>query len=229
MSSSKDKVWEILGYRYKSHPWHGINIGENAPNVVTAFVEIVPNDTVKYEIDKVSGYLKIDRPQKFSNIIPALYGFVPQTYCGDQVAEFSAQKSGKSNISGDKDPLDICILTERNISHGNLLVEAIPIGGFRLLDGGEADDKIIAVLKGDEVYEQWSDISLCPEALIKRLQHYFLTYKNLPGAAVNRCEITHTYGKEEAHEVIRRSMTDYHRDYGNLEETLSRLLAEKIA
>jgi inorganic pyrophosphatase len=224
MENQKGNIWEILGLRYKSHPWHGVSIGKNAPEVVTSFVEIVPTDTVKYEIDKDSGYLKIDRPQKFSNIIPALYGFIPQTYCDKEVAELCMQKSGRINIIGDKDPLDICILTERNISHGNILVQAIPIGGFRLLDGGEADDKIIAVMKGDEVYQNWDDISKCPESIVKRLEHYFLTYKNLPGVPVNRCEIVETYGREEALEVIRKSQMDYLAEYGNLEKVLSKLL-----
>ena len=74
-----DKLWKMIGLRYKSHPWHGVEIGKNAPEVVTAFIEVIPTDTVKYEVDKKSGYLKIDRPQRFSNIVPALYGFVPQT------------------------------------------------------------------------------------------------------------------------------------------------------
>jgi inorganic pyrophosphatase len=226
MNSYKERIWEIMGLRYKSHPWHGVNIGDNAPDLVTAFIEIVPTDTVKYEIDKESGYLKVDRPQKFSNIIPALYGFIPQTYCDTEVANFCSLKTNRSGIVGDKDPLDICILTESNISHGNILVKAIPIGGFRLLDGGEADDKIIAVMHGDEVYQNWRDIKEVPEVLIRRLQHYFLTYKNLPGASTNRCEITHTYGREEAHEVIRKSIADYQREYGNLEDVLSKVLLD---
>ncbi|MBA3899838.1 MAG: inorganic pyrophosphatase [Bacteroidetes bacterium] len=228
MTDYKERIWEILGLRYKSHPWHGVNIGDEAPEIVTAFIEIVPTDTVKYEIDKESGYLKIDRPQKFSNIIPALYGFVPQTYCDTKVAAFCAEKTGRENIIGDKDPLDICILTERNISHGNLLVKAIPIGGFRMIDGGEADDKIIAVMKGDEVYQTWKDISEVPESIVKRLEHYFLTYKNIPGEVPNRCEITHTYGREEALEVIRRSQLDYEKEYGNLEEVLSKILVDRL-
>lgn len=70
-----DPIVRLMGLRYKSHPWHGLDIGEDAPNVVTAFIEMVPTDTVKYELDKVSGYIKIDRPQKYSNVVPALYGF----------------------------------------------------------------------------------------------------------------------------------------------------------
>jgi len=146
------KIWKMIGLRYKSHPWHGVEIGTDAPSIVTSFIEVIPSDTVKYEVDKSSGYLKIDRPQKFSNIVPALYGFVPQTYCKDQVAEFCMEKTGREGIVGDDDPLDICVLTEREITHGNILVQAKPIGGLRMIDGGEADDKIIAVLKNDEVY-----------------------------------------------------------------------------
>ncbi|MGZ8191607.1 MAG: inorganic pyrophosphatase [Methylococcaceae bacterium] len=197
-----------MNIQHKAHPWHGIHPGEKAPSIVTAFIEIVPSDTVKYEIDKTTGYLKIDRPQKFSNTVPTLYGFLPQTYCAEKVAEFAALKSGKEVGKGDGDPLDICVLSERTVTHGNIILQAIPIGGFRLLDKGEADDKIIAVMKGDEFYRQWNDVSDCPVSYINRLRHYFLTYKNLPGEK-STCEITHVYGRDEAHEVIRRSMEDY--------------------
>jgi inorganic pyrophosphatase len=197
-----------MNREYKAHPWHGISPGDSAPSIVTAFIEIVPTDTVKYEIDKVSGYLKIDRPQKFSNTVPALYGFIPRTYCAEQVAEFAAVKSGRTVIKGDGDPLDICVLSERTITHGDLILPAIPIGGFRLLDKGEADDKIIAVMKDDEFYRQWRDVSDCPVSYINRLKHYFLTYKSLPEEE-NSCEITNIYGREEAHEVISKSMADY--------------------
>ena len=195
--------------KFKSHPWHGIAIGDNAPQVITAFIEIVPTDTVKYEIDKESGYLKIDRPQKFSNVVPTLYGFIPQTYCDVKVAEFAALKSGKVVSKGDGDPLDICVLSEKTITHGDIILQAIPIGGFRLIDKDEADDKIIAIMKGDEVFEGWKDIADCTEAVIDRLKHYFLTYKNIPGAEKPTCEITHIYGRDEAYEVIKRSQEDY--------------------
>ncbi len=201
-----------MNIQHKAHPWHGIHPGDNAPAVVTAFIEIVPSDTVKYEIDKTTGYLKIDRPQKFSNTIPTLYGFIPQTYCAERTAEFAALKSGKTVARGDGDPLDICVLSERSVTHGNIILQAIPIGGFRMLDKGEADDKIIAVMKGDEFYRQWNDVSDCPASYINRLKHYFLTYKSLPGEA-SSCEITHVYGRDEAHEVISRSMADYQTHY----------------
>jgi inorganic pyrophosphatase len=203
-----------MSIRHKAHPWHGIEAGDSAPNIVTAFIEIVPSDTIKYEIDKVSGYLRIDRPQKFSNMIPTLYGFIPQTYCAEEVAEYAELKSGRKVMKGDCDPLDICVLSERSVTHGDILVQAVPIGGFRLLDSGEADDKIIAVMKGDEFYRQWNDVLDCPQSYIDRLKHYFLTYKHLPSEELI-CEITHVYGREEAHEVIKRAMADYQHHYGH--------------
>lgn len=195
--------------KFRAHPWHGISIGEKFPEQINVYIEIVPSDTVKYEIDKESGYLKIDRPQKFSNIIPALYGFIPQTYCGKTVAALSSEKTGKPNLKGDGDPLDICVLSERNITHGDILLRAIPIGGFRLIDRGEADDKIIAVMANDEVYKEFKDLSDCPDAIVNRLKHYFLTYKNMPGLDEHLCEITEAYGQAEAFDVIKRSWNDY--------------------
>ena len=217
----------MIGLRYKSHPWHGIEIGENAPEVVTSFIEIIPSDTVKYEIDKVTGYLKVDRPQKFSNIVPALYGFVPQTYCKQRVAEYCMKKTGKKGIVGDSDPLDICILTEREITHGNITVQAVPIGGFRMIDGGEADDKIIAVLQHDALYGRWDDVAKVPPKIIDRLKHYFLTYKQLPGEK-EHCEISHVYGREEALDVIEASRKDYDEVYGDLEDVMSMTLLEAM-
>ena len=192
---------------FKPHPWHGIPIGKGAPGKITAFIEMVPSDTCKYEIDKFSGYLKIDRPQKFSNIIPALYGFIPQTYCGIKTAKFAGEKAERK-LQGDCDPLDICVFTEREIPHVDILVDARIIGGMRMIDGGEADDKIIAVLAQDEIYD-FDDIKDAPQRLINRLKHYFLTYKQIPGEEDAQCEITHIYGSEEAKEVLRLSMEDY--------------------
>ncbi len=220
MDKALKSLWDNMGMRHQSHPWHGINIGEEAPEIVMSFIEMTPHDHVKYEIDKESGFLKVDRPQKFSNIVPALYGFIPQTYCAEEVGKYCMEMSGKSNIHGDEDPLDILVLTERNITHGNILVPAIPIGGIRMIDDGEADDKIIAVLKGDEAYS-WYDIGKVPVSIINRLRHYFLTYKNIPGESYNKVEITTIYGKEEALEVILRSQMDYHNHYGHIENKLS--------
>lgn len=196
--------------KYKPHPWHGLSIGKDAPETVIAYIEIVPSDTVKYEIDKVSGFRKVDRPQKFSNTSPALYGFIPQTYCGEQIAKYAASKCKLKVVKGDGDPLDICVITERNITSGDIILEAIPIGGFRMIDKHEADDKIIAVLKQDAVYGHLRDISQCPPALINRLKHYFLTYKSIPGTdEENQVEIADVYNRAEALEVIKKSMIDY--------------------
>jgi inorganic pyrophosphatase len=195
--------------QFKAHPWHGISIGNDAPNFVTAFIEIVPTDTVKYEIDKQSGYLKVDRPQKFSNIIPALYGFIPQTYSGKKSGAYSAKQSQRESLNGDSDPLDICVLSERNITHGDIILKAIPIGGFRLIDKGEADDKIVAVMAKDEFYTGFKDISDIPSSILQRLKHYFLTYKNMPGIEEHVCEIVQVYGREEALKVIKLGMEDY--------------------
>jgi inorganic pyrophosphatase len=215
-----DPIGKLMGLRYKSHPWHGVDIGAEAPETVTSFIEMVPTDTVKYEIDKETGYLKIDRPQKYSNVIPALYGFIPQTFCSEMVAEYCMEKSGKKDIVGDHDPLDICILTEKVIAHGDILVIARPIGGFRMIDGNEADDKIVAVMNNDAVYGEYKDLADCSLMVINRLKHYFLTYKDLPGQQRD-AEITHTYGIEEAHEVIKRSMKDYQHKFDNLRNMLS--------
>jgi inorganic pyrophosphatase len=133
-----DPIGRLMGLRYKSHPWHGVFLGKDAPVEVTAFIEVVPTDTVKYEIDKDSGYLRVDRPQKFSNVVPALYGFIPQTFCGNLVGEYCNEKTGRKDIKGDGDPIDICVLTEKTLSHGDLLVNARPIGGFRMIDGNQA-------------------------------------------------------------------------------------------
>ena len=192
-----DPIARLMGLRYKSHPWHGLEVGDDAPEVVTAFIEMVPTDTVKYELDKVSGYIKIDRPQKYSNVVPALYGFIPQSYCGGLVAEYAMQQTQRTDIQGDCDPLDICVLTERTISHGDIIARVRPIGGFRMLDGNEVVD---------------------------RLKHYFLTYKDMPGEEGQRkVEITHVYGREEAYEVIRRSLEDYKNHFEGLEDILSRV------
>lgn len=197
---------------FRPHPWHGIEPGENLPETVTAFIEIVPTDNVKYEIDKLSGYLKVDRPQKFSNIVPALYGFIPKTYCGTGIGEYASKKTGKKKMRGDGDPLDILVLTERIIPRGDIILEAIPIGGLRMIDKNEADDKIIAVMSNDQLYGKWQNISDVPKEIIERLKHYFLTYKKMPGEKTSVCEITHVYGKKEAHQVIQIAIRDYQKE-----------------
>ncbi|MBK7706274.1 MAG: inorganic pyrophosphatase [Acidobacteria bacterium] len=192
----------------KAHPWHGIPIGDNVPDEVTVFIEIVPRDTVKYEVDKETGYLKIDRPQQYSNVVPANYGFIPQSYCSERIANLARAKTDIEISGGDGDPLDILVLSEHHIPRGDIILKARPIGGFCLIDGGEADDKIIAVLKGDKVFEQYQEISELPKGILERFEHYFLTYKSLPDEK-NKCEIAFSYGREDSYRVIEAAILDY--------------------
>jgi len=209
----RDPILNLINLFGRAHPWHGVDIGPQAPEEVHCYVEIVPTDTVKFELDKTTGLLKADRPQKYSNHCPTLYGLIPQTHAGKRVGDFCSKAINRPNIQGDNDPLDICILSEKPILRGDILVTAKPIGGIRAVDGNEADDKIIAVMKGDLVYENIEDIGDCPLNLIDRLKHYFLTYKESPedlsGNAPRRMEITHIYGRNEAHQVIKLSQLDY--------------------
>lgn len=201
--------------KYTAHPWHGIRIGDKAPEVVTAFIEIVPTDTVKYEIDKESGWLKVDRPQQFSNIVPALYGFIPQTLCDREVGRFCSEKTGRPGIGGDQDPMDILVLSEKTFPNSGFITQAIPIGGLRMIDKNEADDKIIAVLKDDAVYGKVTELEQLDEKILNRLRHYFLTYKDLPGSGEQRkVEINAVYGRREALQVIQCSINDYKNRFG---------------
>lgn len=192
----------------KAHPWHGIDIGEDAPRELTVFIEIVPTDTVKYEVDKETGYLKIDRPQKYSNVVPANYGFIPRTYCGEAIAGYARHRTDIAIAGGDRDPLDILVLSEHHIPRGDIILKAKPIGGFCLVDDGEADDKIVAVLKGDKVYGDFDELAQLHAGIRERFAHYFLTYKNLPDEQ-RICEIAYSYGRESAYEVINASIADY--------------------
>ena len=169
----------------------------------------MPTDTVKYEVDKESGYLSLDRPQKFSNIVPSLYGFLPKTYCSTHMAELTNKSLARMDIEGDGDPLDICVLTEKDVTHGDIIVRARPIGGLRLLDHNQADDKIIAVLKNDAVYGNIRDIDELPTQIVRRLIHYFTTYKDIPGENTQRMKFITIYGVDVAKDVILRSMKDY--------------------
>ncbi|MES1244518.1 MAG: inorganic pyrophosphatase [Acidobacteriota bacterium] len=222
-----DPTWELLRLLFKPHPWHGVSIGAEAPDVVTVFVEIVPTDTVKYEIDKPSGHLKVDRPQKYSNVCPTLYGFVPQTFCGERVAALSQEHTGRATVRGDGDPLDICVLSEKAFTHGDVLLQAVPIGGLRLIDREEADDKIVAVLRDDFAFGHFRSIDEVPAAQIERLKHYFLTYKRPPGTEEpDVVAITHVYGREEALAVIERSREDYSELFPDLRDRLLSSLRE---
>jgi inorganic pyrophosphatase len=199
--------------RFRPHPWHGLDPGPRFPEIVLAYVEIVPTDGVKYEIDKESGYLKVDRPQRFSTFCPTLYGFVPRTYCGSQVAAYPLPGS-PAVTTGDGDPLDICILTDRPISRGEIVVQARPVGGLRMVEKGEADDKILAVMMGDPTYGDMADIRQVPRPVIDRLRHYFLTYKAIPGEQAATITVDPIYDAMEARAILNASRADYLAEFG---------------
>lgn len=232
-SASAGTVRSVIGGLYQSHlfqahPWHGVAIGREAPVRVNAFIEVVPTDTVKYELDKDSGLLMVDRPQTYSNTCPFPYGLVPQTLCGTRVAERCMQVTQQSGIVGDGDPIDICVVSERPIPHGNILLTARIIGGLRMIDHNEADDKLIGVMKLDPAFGNWKDISDCPSTFIDRLRHYFLTYKQQPGKT-SPTEIAEIYGVEEAKYMVNLAHEDYKEVYKPQHGAFSRATAHPPA
>ena len=200
--------------RWRPHPWHGLDPGPSPPSLVNVFVEITPFDLVKYEVDKVSGYLKVDRAQRTSSLPPSIYGFIPQTYADIDVA---ALMPGAAR--GDGDPLDICVLCERPIARAEVLLHASVVGGLPMLDGGEADDKILAVLRDDPVYGAIREVDDVPGALVDRLMHYFSTYK-LPRSGDARVSVGEPYNRAHAEAVILAAMSDYRRAFSSSDGTV---------
>jgi inorganic pyrophosphatase len=198
----------MLVERFRPHPWHGLEVGPDPPDVLNAFIEITPFDFMKYEVDKVSGYLRVDRPQRSSALPPTLYGFVPRTFCDERV-----RKLARAAKRGDGDPVDICVLSERPIARGEIIVRARVIGGLQMIDHGEADDKLISVLDNDYVWGKARTITDVPSVLVERLQHYFLTYKLVPGQK-SQARITKVYGRDHARRVVRAAMADYEDNFG---------------
>lgn len=196
-------------YRWRPHPWHGLEVGKQPPSLVQAYIEITPYDLVKYEIDKETGYMRVDRPQRTSSQPPALYGFIPRTYCGPGVCKLSQGSSG-----GDLDPLDICVISERPIARAEVILHARVVGGLPMIDHGEADDKIIAVLETDHMWAHVNDISELPSVLVDRIYHYFSTYKLIPGHEVD-IRIDRPYGREHAERVVSAAIQDYQEHFGN--------------
>jgi inorganic pyrophosphatase len=171
---------------------------------------MLPSDTVKYELDKDTGFLMVDRPQRTTATPPALYGFIPRTYCAEEVA-----KRCEHAEEADGDPLDICIYSERLIDRADILLHARVVGGIQMIDDGEADDKIIAVLDGDNIWGGVNDIADLPPIKTERLQHYFSTYKMVPGKNID-IRVDTVYGREEALKVIAAAQKDYENHYGHL-------------
>ena len=193
---------------FRPHPWHGLEVGPEPPHLLNAYIEITPFDLMKYEVDKVSGYLRVDRPQRSSAQHPALYGFVPRTYCAERVRRLAPGAK-----RGDGDPLDICVLSERAIARSEIIVRSRVIGGLQMIDNGEADDKIISVLDNDFAWGDARDIKDVPSVWIERLHHYFLTYKLVPGRR-SKARIARAYGRAHALKVVRAAMADYLDNYG---------------
>ena len=193
--------------RWRPHPWHGLSVGPNPPSLVNAYIEITAFDSVKYEIDKETGYLRVDRPQRTTSQPPTLYGFIPQTYCGPRVGKLM-----KGAKMGDGDPLDICVLCERPINKSEIIMTARVVGGLPMIDHGEADDKLIAVIDQDFIWSKVRDISELPSVLIERLRHYFLTYKLIPGDE-HSVSIGKVYGHEHAWKVVNAAIKDYQKEY----------------
>src|SRR5690606_21785726 len=174
-----------------NHPWHSISPGENSPNTVTAIIEIPKGSKAKYEIDKDSGLLRLDRILFSSVMYPANYGFIPQTYCDDE------------------DPLDILVLCSADVFPMSL-IEAKVIGVMHMVDNGEQDDKIIAVAKNDMSVNYIDDLSALPPHTMKEIVRFFQDYKALEHKNVT---IEQLMGKEEAYRVIQESIELYDKTY----------------
>lgn len=194
---------------WRPHPWHGLPLGPAPPARVHAFVEITPFSLVKYEIDKDSGFLRVDRPQRTTSLPPTIYGFVPRTYCGSRV---NALCPGAER--GDGDPLDICVVSERPIDRAEVILNARVVGGLQMIDAGEADDKLVAVLENDLVFGALRDIGELPNIWVERLRHYFLTYKLVPGTP-STVSVDTVYGREHAERVVVAAAEDYREAFGD--------------
>lgn len=169
------------------NPWHNVSAGENLPNIVNGIIEIPKGTRAKYELDKESGLLRLDRVLYSSVYYPANYGFIPQTYCDD------------------KDPLDILILTQIDVVP-LCIVPAKIIGVMRMLDNGEADDKIIAVGAGDPSINHINDIAELPQHFISELRNFFEDYKKLENKSV---VVEEFFDRKTATEILQDSLKMY--------------------
>lgn len=169
------------------HPWHGVPYGDDAPKIVTAVIEIPQGSRAKYEIDKPSGLLKLDRVIYSSFYYPCNYGFIPQTY-GD-----------------DKDPLDILVITSLPVQ-AMTLMEAKVIGVMQMIDSGDGDDKIIAVAANDPSVNHYNNIEEIPQHFKNELRHFFEEYKTLENKTVKVEEFD---GAAKAHGIIEEAIKAY--------------------
>jgi inorganic pyrophosphatase len=169
------------------HAWHDVSMGDNVPEVVNAIIEIPKGSKAKYEMDKESGLLRLDRVLFSSVMYPANYGFIPKTYCDDN------------------DPLDILVLCSIDV-YPMSIIEAKVIGVMHMVDNGEQDDKIIAVAKNDMSVNYINDIAELPPHTMTEIVRFFKDYKKLEGKNVT---IEHLMGMSYAHKVITESMELY--------------------
>jgi len=175
------------------HPWHGAHYGKNAPAIVNGLIEIPKGSRSKYEIDKETGLLKLDRVIYSSFHYPINYGFIPQT------------------LGQDRDPLDICVLSSQSIQ-SLCLVEATVIGNMQMIDSGEADDKIIAVASKDPSVNNITDIEDLPKHFFNELKNYFEQYKALENKQV---EIREFQNKVTAYMVINEAIELYKQKFAS--------------
>lgn len=169
------------------HPWHEVSPGEDIPNIVNAIIEIPKGSKAKYEIDKDSGLLKLDRVLFSSVMYPANYGFIPQTYCDDH------------------DPLDILVICSVDV-YPMSIIEAQVIGVMHMVDNGEQDDKIIAVAKNDMSANYINELTELPPHTMKEIVRFFQDYKKLEGKNVT---IEHLMGQRYAYKVIAEALDLY--------------------
>lgn len=195
-------------YRWRPHPWHGLEVGPAPPTTVHAYIELTPFDRIKYELDKQTGYLRVDRPNRTSSFCPTLYGFVPRTYCGENVCKLMPGAT-----AGDHDPLDICVISERPITNSEIILKARIVGGLAMCDNDEADDKIIAVLENDNMWQDVTDVSQLPKVMVDRLRHYFSTYKMLTPDA-SKVHVPEAYDRTHAELVVLAAIKDYQEQFG---------------
>jgi inorganic pyrophosphatase len=176
------------------NPWHNVGFGENSPSIINGIIEIPKGSRAKYELDKESGLLKLDRVLYSSIYYPANYGFIPQTYCDD------------------KDPLDILIISQVDVVP-MCIVEAKVIGVMRMIDGGEADDKIIAVAAGDPSVNHFNDISELPQHFISEIRNFFEDYKKLENKTV---VVEEFQDRILAMEIVEKAISDYKMKFNKL-------------
>ena len=172
------------------HPWHDVPIGDKAPEEFWVGIEIPKGDKVKYELDKNTGLLRVDRILYSSVVYPANYGFIPRTY-GD-----------------DGDPLDVLVLMQEPVVPLALLRVA-PIGMMDMLDQGQHDEKIICAHLDDPEYAEFENIRDLPMHRLRELRRFFEDYKKLERKEVR---VTDFFGPREARETVRDAMERYARE-----------------